>query len=198
MNEVEKYIYVLFGAIILSIGVAVFLAANNIALGGPPGLAIVLNYYLKMQLGLLMFCISAPLILLCFKYVNKKSAFRTIFSICITSFTVDFIYEFLGYKGLIIDQFYASIIGGSLVGLGIAIVIKSDTAAGGLAVIAKIIANNSEIKESNIIIIMDIVIVILAGIIFDDLRIALYSLLSVYACLKVIDLILFKRVRFLW
>ena len=60
-NEMKKYIYVLFGAFFMSIGVAVLLAPNQIASGGTPGVAIVLNHYLNIQLGLLMFIINVPM-----------------------------------------------------------------------------------------------------------------------------------------
>jgi uncharacterized membrane-anchored protein YitT (DUF2179 family) len=195
-NLIKKYIFVLIGGLFLSIGVAVLLAPNLIASGGTPGLAIVLNHYLDMQLGLLMFLINAPMILLSMKYISKGFAFRTIFSICVTAFSVDFIYEFLKYEGLIIDTILASIFGGVFVGLGLGLIIMGNAAAGGPFVLAKLIAQKLNFKEENIIIALDVLIVVSAGIAFESIESTFLSLISVYISLKAIDIILSGRANF--
>lgn len=195
-DKIIKYIYVFFGAVFLSIGVAVILAPNNIASGGAPGIAIVLNHYLDTQLGLLIFLINAPLILIGMKYVNKGFAYRTIFSIFVISCTVDFIYQFLNLEGLVLNNILAAIFGGVFVGIGLGLIIMGNAAAGGPAVLAKLLSGKTKFKEENIIIFFDSIIVVSAGIVFENIESTFLSLISVYVSSKLIDTVLSGRPTF--
>lgn len=196
IENIKKYIFVLLGGLFLSVGVAIILAPNHIASGGTPGIAIVLNHFIGTNLGLLMFIINVPMIIIGMKYISKGFAYRTIFSICVTSFTVDFIYEFLKYKGLILDNILAAIFGGIFVGIGLGLIIMGNAAAGGPSVMAKLISQKTKFKEENIIIAMDVIIVISAGFAFENIESTFLSLISVYISAKAIDTVLSGRPTF--
>ena len=195
-NEMKKYIYVLFGAFFMSIGVAVLLAPNQIASGGTPGVAIVLNHYLNIQLGLLMFIINVPMVLIGMKYISKGFALRSIFAITSISLSVDFVKEFLKYEGLIVDPILAAIFGGVFVGIALGLIIGGNAAAGGPSVIAKLVAQKTGLKEANMIIALDVLIVISAGFAFESVESTFLSLISVYVSSKFIDLVLSGRPSF--
>ncbi len=199
MNKVKKlknYLYVLIGGVLLSLAVVTFLAANQIAPGGSPGLAVILNHLTGIQIGILMLIINIPMILLSMKFINKNYAFRTVFSICITSFSVDFFREFIGFKGIVIEPVLASIYGGILVGLALGFIIKGNASAGGPAVISKIISQKTNFKEEHILISLDAIIVILAGFIFKNIETTLLSLITVYISARGIDIVLSGRAVF--
>lgn len=196
LKKSQKYFSVLFGGILLSIGVALFLVPNLIVSGGTPGIAILINYFTGYQLGMIMFIINIPMILISIKYISKGFAFRTIFSICVTSFSVDFLHGFLKLEGFIINPILASIFGGILVGFGLGFIIEGNASAGGPSVIAKIISQKTKIKESKLIIGLDALIVIGAGIVFENIESTLWSLVTVYISLKSLDIILSGRAVF--
>ena len=120
-------------------------------------------------------------------------AFRTIFSICVTSFSVDFIHLTLGLEGFVINPILASIFAGILVGFGLGFIIEGNASAGGPSVIAKLISQKTKFKESKIVILLDALIVILAGIVFQNIETTLLSLVTVYVSLKSLDMILSGR-----
>ena len=88
-DGLKKYIFVFFGATFLALGVVLFLIPNKIVPGGTPGISILLNYFTGLPAGFIMFCINTPLILLSIKYIDKGFTSRTLFSIVVSSATVD-------------------------------------------------------------------------------------------------------------
>lgn len=190
LKKFKNYFSILLGGIILSTGVTLFLVPNLIVAGGTPGIAILINYFTQYPLGIIMFFINLPMILISMKFINKAYAFRTIFSICITSFSVDFIRLTLGLEGFVINPILASIFAGILVGFGLGFIIEGNASAGGPSVIAKLISQKTKFKESKIVILLDALIVILAGIVFQNIESTLLSLVTVYVSLKSLDMIL--------
>lgn len=192
----KNYLYVLTGGILLSIAIVTFLAANKIAPGGTPGLAVILNHLTGFQIGLLMLMINIPMILLSIKFINKGYALRTIFSIVVTSFSVDFIREFIGFKGVVIEPILASVYGGIIVGIGLGLIIKGNASAGGPSVVSKLISQRTHFKEEHILIFLDAILVTLAGFIFKNIETTLLSLITVYISARGIDTVLSGRAVF--
>jgi uncharacterized membrane-anchored protein YitT (DUF2179 family) len=91
------------------------------------------------------------------------------------------------------DVILASIFGGIFVGIGLALIIKGNSSAGGSTIIARIVASKSEIKPSQVILILDVLIVLSALFIFDDNVKILWSIVSIYITSKVIDMMLTGR-----
>lgn len=192
-KELKRYLNVFIGGVLLSLGVAFFLVPNHIVSGGTPGISILLNHFTGIQVGILMVCVNVPLVLLSIKFISKKFALRTIFAIFISAFMVDFIPQFINIDSLIINPILASIFGGIFVGSGLGFIIEGKASAGGPSVIASILATKFNLKQENIMIILDAIIVILSGFIFDSFESALLSLLSVYVSARAIDMVLSGR-----
>lgn len=185
--------YILLGAIILSLGVTLFFIPNHIAAGGTPGIATLINHVADFPIGVIMFCINVPLVLLSIKFIGKTFAFKTIFAICISSFSVDFIREVLMIEAFTHEPILGSIFGGILIGFGLGFIIEGNASAGGPSIIAKIIALKMNKRQENVIIILDALIVISAGFVFNNIESTLWSLVGVYASFKSIDVIVTGR-----
>ena len=69
-------------------------------------------------------------------------------------------------------------------GIGLALVIKGNSSAGGSTIIAKIFSSNSEIKQGSVILFIDIIII------YSDKTNVLWSIISIYITSKIIDTIL--------
>ena len=70
------------------------------------------------------------------------------------------------------------------------IIFKGGASAGGGTILAKIISASTDIKTSTVILILDALVVASAGIVFNSIELALWSLISIYVGSKLIDLIL--------
>ena len=97
---------------------------------------------------------------------------------------------------LIEDRFLASIYGGIIMGIGMSMVLKSESSTGGTDLLTYLIkAYKPHYQTSSLIIIIDILIVTLNVIFFKNIEIGLYSAIIIYLMGKMIDII-FEGVNF--
>lgn len=189
-GEIKNYSYIFFGSLFLSLGVVSLFIPNAIVTGGTSGMAILLHYLLGLPTGVMMIAVNAPLLLIGAKYLGKHFTLRTVVTIVLSAFLIDFFTEVLHVKALSHNVILASLFGGGLIGVGLGLVLSGNASAGGSTILAKIIASKTTIKASSVILFIDIIIIIAIGFIFKDVDLALWSLVSIYVSAKGIDMVL--------
>ena len=111
----------LIGCGIAAFGTASFLLPNHLSSGGFSGVATIFYYFLNFQMGTTIIIMNIPLFIIAYFKLGKDFFFKSIIStICFSKF-LDL---FENYKIIENDKFLASIYGGVLVGIGLAIVFK--------------------------------------------------------------------------
>ena len=189
-QEFINYTFILVGSFLLALGVVGFLSPNKIATGGTAGLAIILHYVLNLPIGVLMALINIPLLLVSIKYLGKKFAFKSMFAIGLIVFFVDLLKEGINISAFSNDLILATLYGGVIIGIGLGLIFKGGGSAGGGTILAKIITSKFDIKTSDVIMLLDGMVVISAGIVFKSTELALWSMISIFATSKLIDMIL--------
>lgn len=188
-DSIINLLGVAVGSFIYACGISLFLDPNNLAPGGASGLAIVLNRIFNVETGTLYFIINVPIMLLGLWKYGVKFIASTFFSILLNSF---FTNELAKVGAVTDDLLIASIAGSVLVGVGVAIVFKSHATTGGTDIIVKVLHDKyKHIKTGVIFLLMDIVIVAFSGVVFKDINIIMYALISVFVQGKVIDMVLY-------
>lgn len=185
-----NFLFIISGSFLLAFGVVGFLSPNNIATGGTAGLAIVLHHLINWPIGVLMFVINIPLLLVSIKYLGKKFAINTVICIGAISLFVEVLAEFAGLPNLSNNLLLATLYGGVCVGIGLGFVFKGGASAGGGTILAKIITANTDFKTSTVIFVLDTAVIVSAGIVFRSVELALWSTISIYAASKLIDMVL--------
>lgn len=194
-QELKNYAYILIASIILAIGIVGFFSPNKIITGGTAGLALLLHYITPLTIGTLIAAVNLPLVLIGWKYLGKMFAVRTIITILIISLAIDFFDKVIMLKPFVLEMPLASIFGGIFIGVGLALVIKGNSSAGGSTIIARIVASKSEIKPGTVILVIDSLIILSSLFIFDDVVRVLYSIVSIYVTTRIIDTILTGRLN---
>lgn len=181
-------IQIIIGTALMASGTAFFLLPNKLSTGGFAGIATIFYYFLNFNMGMTIFILNLPLfILACFKiginFLTKAILGTTFLSIFIDVFTT------LGVATE--DKLLASIYGGIITGLGTSLVLKANASTGGSDLLAVIIKKfKPHFHTSNLIMLIDTVIVLLNVMFFKQLEIALYSAIAIYLMGKVIDIFL--------
>ncbi len=188
--EILNYGFILIGSMSLAFGVVAFLAPNNIATGGAAGLAILLHYVFNLPIGVLFLLINVPLLIIGVKYLGEIFAIKTAISILLISFFVDIFTVVIHLPNLSNNLLLATLYGGLAIGVGLGLVFKGGASAGGGTILAKIVASKTSIKTSTIVLVLDGIIVIFAGIYFKNIEISLWSLMSIFVAIKLIDTVL--------
>ncbi len=137
--------------------------------------------------------LNIPLLILAMIRLGKSFFIKSITGSIALSVFIDF---FDKLPPLTQDRFLACIYGGIIIGIGTAIILKVNASTGGSELVSNIVKSyNPNIRMSNIIIVMDIVIVTLNIIFFHEIEIGLYSAIAIYLMGKIID-ILFEGIYF--
>lgn len=189
-NEIINYAFIISGSFVLALAVVGFFLPNQMVTGGTAGLALLLHYITPFTIGSLIALINLPLLVLGSRYLGKMFAIRTVITIVLISLFIDFLAQIIKLEPFILDTILSSIFGGIFIGLGLALVIKGNSSAGGSTIIAKIISSKTEIKPAQVILVIDTIIILSALFILDDRAKILWSIISIYITSKMIDYIL--------
>ena len=188
-----EIIIIIIGCIFASFGTSCFLLPNHLSSGGFSGIATIFYYFFNIQMSTTILILNIPLFIWAFLKIGWKFSLKTIFATILYSKFIDF-FEIVNID--ITDNLLASIYGGFFVGLGLALVFKANTSTGGTDLIAHIAQNYPiNIKMSNIIVIIDSIIVFLNLISFRNIEIGLYSAIAIFIIGKMIDIV-FEGINF--
>lgn len=190
-NKTQKFIIesveTIAGAFIMAIATSLFLLPNQLSSGGIAGIATIFYYLLKIPMGTTILIFNIPLFIFSVYKLGKGFFIKTIIGTTTFSIFIDLLDKL---NPLTQDRFLACIYGGIIIGLGTAILLKANSSTGGSDLVSILVKEyNSDIRMSNVIIIIDTIIVVLNVLFFKEIEIGLYSAIAIYLMGKIIDII---------
>lgn len=192
-KEFFNYLFIIIGSALMAFGVVAFLSPNSIAMGGTGGLAIIFNSLFKVSIGVLFAMINIPLLLVSIRYLGKYFAVKSTIAILLSSLFIDVLSELVGLTALSSEPLLATLYGGIAVGAGIGFIFRGGGSAGGGTIIARIVTSKTFLKTGSVILILDSIVVIASGIVFNSVELALWSMISIFTTTKMIEMILTGR-----
>jgi len=184
----KDILMVLLGSLIMASGYVFFIVPYKIIPGGVYGIAIILYHTLGIPTGTAGLVMNIPLIIWGVKELGPKFGWRTVLGMAITSGLIDLITLYWGDKPLIDgDLLLSSLYGGILIGAGLSLIFMAKGTTGGSDIIAQIAYKKSKIPMGQLLILIDTVVVVLGVIIFKDVKLALYAVITIYATGQVVD-----------
>lgn len=185
-KTVKECLCILFGGLIFSVGINYFTIPNLLSEGGIIGLTVIAHYLFDLSPGMVNFILNTVLVLIGYKFLEKRAIIYTLFSIFSCSLFM-YITEETG-KRITDDPLLAAIFAGLLVGGGLGIIFRSGGTSGGTTILAKLANQFLGWSMGKGILLIDIIVV--AGSVFIiGLVKAMYTLIAVYIGAKVIDFI---------
>ena len=183
----------ILGSFVMALGVSLFLLPNQLSSGGVAGIATITYYLLNIPMGTMVLLINIPLFLISILKVGKYFFVKSVIGTVTLSFFIDFLDKF---KPLTEDRFLACVYGGIILGIGTAILLKTNSSTGGSDLVSYVAKKyKPTVQSGNIIVIIDIIIVSLNMIFLKEIEIGLYSAIAIYLMGKMID-ILFEGIDF--
>ena len=197
-RNVADYTLIVIGAFFQALSYVLFLAPYKIVPGGVYGISIVLHYVTKdlfsfmpdgLPMGATALCFNIPLMILAMKKIGLASGPKTIVTFVLISIFTDSLSYVLGTQPLVEnDSFIACFYGGAILGIGVTCVFRAQSTSAGTDVLARVIANNSNLKVSNMIIVLDSLVVLLGLIVFQDWAVPLYSWFAIFVYGKIVEM----------
>lgn len=181
-----KLFFLTLGAIIVAIGLEIFLLPNKIIDGGVIGISMMLSYVTKWNLGLLIICINIPFVLIALKNLGKKFVIQTFYAIFMLAITTNLMH---GYKATE-DLLLATVFGGIILGFGVGLILRNNASLDGTEMVSINISKKIKILSvGELLMFINLFIYTAAGFLYGWDR-ALYSIMTYYIASKVIDSVL--------
>ncbi|HKL41017.1 MAG TPA: YitT family protein [Clostridia bacterium] len=188
---VIDYLSITIGTALLALSIYLFLSPNIIAPGGVTGLAVVIKKVFGYKIFITNLVINIPLFLIGVFILGRDSGAKTAFGTLSLSFFL--LYFETNFPGVFAtnDILLASIFGGVLSGVGIGLVFRSGGTTGGTDLLGAILNNYIPfISVPKLMMIVDLMVVITAGIVNRSVETSLYSIITLYLIVKVADFII--------
>lgn len=181
----------IIGSVIYDIGIHCFVGPANIAPGGMSGVAIIINYLASLPIGIMTFVLNIPLLFLAWKFLGRSLALKTIKSLFINTFILDYVIAPLlpQYLG---DRMIASGFGGILMGVGLAMIFMRGSTTGGTDIMSYLLQLKfPHIPIGKAVLIVDCVIIAASMLAFGNVETGLFGIVSLVCCTKAMDSIIY-------
>ena len=193
-TELKQYIFIILGSFAMAFGTVCFLSPNEIITGGGVGISLLLHaIFPQITLGIIIAVVSIPFLILSYIYFGKYYLFKTFIVVLLLSTFTDILKDVLNIEAITHDILLAAVFGGIFIGLGVGLVIKGRASTGSTSVVGEIVAKKTKYKAAEVLLAIDAVIMFASVFVYNDIDKSLYSMLSVYVGIRVLDIILTGR-----
>ncbi|WP_420832537.1 YitT family protein [Paenibacillus periandrae] len=180
----KRFIFLLIGAGLVSVGLEIFLVPNNIIDGGVVGISIILSHLTSLPLGVFLFILNLPFFFLGYKQIGKTFALSTLIGVLIMSVGTTLLHPVPAFT---IDPLLAAVFGGIILGVGVGMVIRYGGSLDGTEIVAILLNKKSPFSVGEIVMFFNLFILASAGFVFGWDH-AMYSLIAYYIAFKMIDI----------
>ena len=183
-------VMIVAGCALMGLGYAMFLIPHHFVPGGVSGVAIILNFYFHLPVGLLILVLNIPIFLLGLRTMGKKYVIHSLGGLVLSSLMIDLFNEILKVPSATGDPILASIYGGILLGVGLGFVFRGRASTGGSDIVGMVLSKYTGLSLGFGILVTDFVIILAAGLAFWNLEAPLYGYIVLFLSTKVIDMVL--------
>ena len=198
-----EYSMVVLGTLIMGFSFSIFLEPNEISVGGFSALAMIINTLLAkagitgIPTSAIYLVLNIGLYALALKTLGKRFAIKSLVGILSFSLGMQ-IFDMIPFN-ITYELLISAVFGGSIMGVGVGLVVRFGGSTGGSDMIASIVKNkrkNASLGSS--IIIVDMSIIVISLFVFTNgLELLPYTIVALLFCMYITDFINdgYKEVR---
>lgn len=190
MSRIKSFLMTILGTMLTGMGIGILLTPNKIVGGGASGLSTILYHTLHIQPGVSFFIINIVLLTLGLKILGKEFVIKTLLGSTILSLFVQLFSMFpLEIENLMLP----TIFGGVLYGIGIGMSFAAGASTGGTDIIGRIVQSKfAHIPIGKMLLIIDGIIILVSLIIFKNIELVMYGIITLFISSYSIDFIISK------
>ncbi|KQR91506.1 hypothetical protein ASG01_14150 [Chryseobacterium sp. Leaf180] len=170
---VSDIIYLVLGVISASFALKSFLVPSHFLDGGVTGISLLLHEVYHWNLGISLFVLNIPFIVLAYFQIGKHFAIRSSLTILLIAFTM----YFIPFPELTHDKLLVAMFGGFFLGIGIGLSMRGGGTFDGMEVLALLTFKKSSFSITEIILGMNVIIFVIAAV-FLKVETALYAIMT--------------------
>ena len=183
--------FILIGAVLIGLGLNLFLLPNELNAGGISGLAMVTVRALGLgTIGTITAVANIPLFILAGVKLGRRFLYMSILGMMLSSVSIDM---FAGIPKPDTEPLIGALYGGVLCGLGLGLIFSVDASTGGSDIIVRLLKRKwRDVPIGVISIFFDFTVAILTGIVFGDINRTLYSGIAIIIVGRIIDSVVYR------
>ncbi|PSL50951.1 uncharacterized membrane-anchored protein YitT (DUF2179 family) [Salsuginibacillus halophilus] len=188
--ELTKVGVIIIGALAVAVGLNLFLIPADVFASGMTGVAQLFAALVPLSAGVLLFLLNIPVAVLGWVKVGKLFTFYSFLHVALTTFFL----EVVPVQEISGDILLNAVFGGVISAAGAALPLRYGASAGGLDIIALVLARMNDSPVGMYFLILNGMIVVFSGLLFDW-EAALYTLVAIYVTSRIIDMIHTRHVK---
>ena len=193
-DEIKKYVFItmqiIIGCAVMGLAYSLFLIPHHLVPGGVSGIAIILNYFFKTPVGLLIIGLNIPVFLLGLRTMGRKYVVKSLAGMILSALMIDFFNVIVRVRPATDNKILASIYGGIMLGVGLGIVFRGRASTGGSDIVGMVLSKFTGMSVGFGILITDFVIISASGLALHNLEAPLFGYIVLFLSTRVIDMIL--------
>jgi uncharacterized membrane-anchored protein YitT (DUF2179 family) len=187
-NKIKNFIFLNFGILLMAVGIYFFKATNGFATGGVSGISVILaKIFPAVTQATFMLIINVLLLIIGVIVLGRNCGLSTIYCSIILSIENWLFEYFIPLSKPLTDQPLLELVYAVLLtGIGSAIIFKCGSSTGGTDIIALILKKFTSLNVAQALLVSDFIIAASTFFVYD-IKIALFSLLGLFAKVFVVD-----------
>lgn len=190
-KKLKNIIVILIGNAFAAFAISTFVLNNEMICGGVTGVGIILNHYVDLNISLVVGIMNVFLFLIGLVMLGKKFALSTLVSAISFPILLEFFNTYQFFNGYVEDVLLASILGGSLLGIGTGLMIRSGGSSGGMDIIAIILNKKFGLPVFIFVNSFDFIVLCIQAS-FSNPTIIIYSIILIFITSFMLDKTLTK------
>lgn len=176
----KSILFIILGSICGTIAIKGFMIPNHFIDGGVTGVSILIHEVFKIDVSIPLVLINLPFIFIGYHKIGKSFAIHALLAVLLLAILL----QFVEIPAVTNDKVLIAIFGGLFIGMGIGFVIKGGGVIDGLEVLAEYSNKKLPINTSEIIMLINTVLFLLAAYSLG-LEKAMYSILTYFTAIQV-------------
>ena len=164
---IQTSLFLLVGNAILAFGVAAFIIPKNILMGGTTGIGILLNKLIPVETSLIVLVLNVILLITGLFVLGKKFFVTTVVSSILYPIMLGIMQRIPNIENITDNVLLSVILGGSILGISIGMVMRVGSSTGGLDVLSLMLNKWTHLPVAILVYVCDIV-VLLAQMVLDS------------------------------
>ncbi len=187
----KDYFFLTIGALIYAFAIEAFLVPSGLIDGGVTGISMILNRITNLQLGIFIFGINLPFVILAIQKLGLRFVLATFYSILIFACGVTLFSQMFHGHCIIenLELFLAAVFGGLILGVGVGLIIRNGASVDGTEILSIYVTKKISFSVGEIIMFINVFIFTVAGFIFGWQQ-ALYSIITYFIAYKTMDVVI--------
>lgn len=191
MKLVWEYLIMAVSCAVYAFSFNCFFQSNNLSMGGFTGISQIINRFIPLlPVGTLTFLLNLPLMVVGVKKLGWSVLVRTLFATAAGSLIIDGLNMVYIFPPM--DPLLAAVYGGVLLGFSLGLLMRVGATTGGTELAARLLKFKlHHLSIGKLCLTIDVTVIILYALTFQNLNNALYGIISMYIACKVMDMVVY-------